>query len=151
MCEEAVVGVCVWFSDRSGTGEGILVNLDCEAASLRRRTRGCRRLRSQRWGLSPGAAAPRVCCKGRWGPRLCRVCLSVSRVLPGKLCCESVYPGLWVSAKRAIRRAPGIRAAVITKYPAGARSALVLLRLRGISSLAIGPSGAKRPTQNEQY
>jgi len=50
-----------------------------------------------------------------------------------------------------IRRAPGIRAAVITKYPAGARSALVLLRLRGILRLAIGPSGAKRPTQNEQY
>ena len=62
-----------------------------------------------------------------------------------------------LSAKRTIRRAPGIRAAVITKYPAGARcccacaAALVLLRLRGISSLAIGPSGAKRPTQNEQY
>ena len=30
------------------------------------------------------SAAPRVCCKGRWGPRLCPVCLSVSRVLPGK-------------------------------------------------------------------
>jgi hypothetical protein len=56
-----------------------------------------------------------------------------------------------VSVKRHIRRAPAIRAAVITKYPAGARSALVLLRLRGILSLAIGPSGAKRPTQNEQY
>ena len=24
--------------------------------------------------VKPGAAAPRVCCKGRWGPRLCPVC-----------------------------------------------------------------------------
>ena len=45
----------------------------------------------------------------------------------------------------------GIRASAITNTVRGARSALVLLRLRGILSLAIGPSGAKRPTQNEQY
>ena len=56
-----------------------------------------------------------------------------------------------MTVKRPIRRAPGIRASAITNTVRGARSALVLLRLRGILSLAIGPSGAKRPTQNEQY
>ena len=61
---KTLVGACV----SGGIGVRVRKNLDC-------RTRGCRRLRSQRWGLSPGAAAPRVCCKGRWGPRLC----------PGKL------------------------------------------------------------------
>ena len=40
---------------------------------------------------------------------------------------------------------------MITKFPAGARSAHELLRLRGILSLAIGPSDVKSPTQNDQY
>ena len=55
------------------------------------------------------------------------------------------------SPKRVIRRAPAIRAAVIAKYPAGARSTLVLLRLRGVTRYAIGPSDVKNPTQNDQY
>ena len=41
--------------------------------------------------------------------------------------------------------------AVITKFPAGARSALVLLRLRGVTRHAIGPSDVENPTQNDQY
>lgn len=79
------------------------------------------------------------------------VWLSVGAVAVAALASLCEHACLEISVKTVIRRAPAIRAAVITKYPAGARSALVLLRLRGILSLAIGPSGAKRPTQNEQY
>ena len=55
-----------------------------------------------------------------------------------------------ISAKRVIRRAPANRPSVIARSPADAYLALVLLRLRGTSSHAIGLPNVKNPTPIEQ-
>ena len=57
---------------------------------------------------------------------------------------------LTVSVKRVIRQAPHIRPSVIDRSPADAYLALVLLRLRGSSSHAIGLPNVKNPTPIEQ-
>ena len=55
-----------------------------------------------------------------------------------------------ISAKRQIRADGQIRASVIARSPADAYLALVLLRLRGTSSHAIGLPNVKNPTPIEQ-
>ena len=62
----------------------------------------------------------------------------------------TVTPRPRLSAKRVIRRAPANRPSVIARSPADAYLALVLLRLRGTSSHAIGLPNVKNPTPIEQ-
>ena len=64
---------------------------------------------------------------------------------------NAAYHGSCAARRRLYTLTFSPRAVAAKRVAAGARSALVLLRLRGILSLAMGPSGAKRPTQNEQY